>query len=181
MAAGPAAVVHARYAALVHAGRALVVATAVVVAGTACSAAPRTSPADADEAASPASAGATATADDRCRRFRLADGRTADLRVFLVPGLNPAAIDAVGSALAASPGVGTVEVVDLDATVAEFRALYADDAAMLAAVSPAALPLSFRVLATSEEAADAVARAAEPTPGVREVLHARHEGCAPSH
>ncbi|MCC6438380.1 MAG: hypothetical protein IT196_25380 [Acidimicrobiales bacterium] len=101
--------------------------------------------------------------------------------MFLVPGTDAAALEALGSTLAASPGVSAVEVVDLDATFAEFRALYADDATMLAAVAPSALPLSFRVLAASDEAADAVARSVGRSPGVREVLYARHEDCAPSH
>lgn len=84
-------------------------------------------------------------------------------------------IASVRAVLESDPATGTLTYVDRDASAAEFATMFADDEALVASVSPEALPTSFKVVPATDAdpaAVDRLSQRARTTPFVYAVADA---------
>ena len=106
---------------------------------------------------------------------RRADDRPpydANVTVYLQPGVTDAQRDAVRRVIEGDRRVTRARYVDQDETYRDFRALFADQAAMLDNVRPQDLPTAFEVTLVDVDDANQVATDLEGGPGVYEVRSA---------
>jgi FtsX extracellular domain len=95
-----------------------------------------------------------------------------DVVVFVNPAASQAAVDAVGTALTALPGVLGVSYADQQTAYEEFQRLFADNPEMLATVDPEVLPPSFRLTLDDPTRVQDVMTAAQSLDGVGQVVPA---------
>jgi len=95
-----------------------------------------------------------------------------DVVVFVNPAASEAAVDAVGTALTALPGVLGVSYADQQTAYEEFQRLFADNPEMLATVDPEVLPPSFRLTLDDPTRVQDVMTTAQSLDGVGQVVPA---------
>lgn len=92
--------------------------------------------------------------------------------VFMNPEAGEQEIEAVRADLQNSPAVESIEFIDKDAALEEFRRLFSDEPELVESVDKADLPTSFRVVPVDKSAAavESLSTQFEGKPGVREVV-----------
>jgi len=105
-----------------------------------------------------------------------------DITVVLERIVTDAQLEALEDLLADDPGVAAFEYYDVDATLAEYRRIFADNEAMLERLdeNPDLVPSSFRIVAITPDDPAVICALADhlqPRPGVLHALTPEHLTC----